>query len=488
MLLTEKVTMKWNARTKRHYEEKGYIFTNFGDRFDVKVGDLSSGSSLLVEYECSGCRETMKIGWRDYRKCTKKDESHYCQKCSRAGFIKWVSFYDWCHDNLSDKEADEIILRWDNDMNVDNLGNKITPKDISHGSYKTYWFKCLEHVDHMPEQKRIHDFTSNGQTGSIKCNLCKTISVTHPHFIKYLVNKEDALRCSIGSHKQIPVKCPNCGYEKSMDIHILARSGFGCTKCSDGFSYPEKFILNVLEQIGVSFRPQLSKTMFSWCKNYLYDFYLDNTNCIIETHGSQHYEDVRGGNWGTLSEIHDNDNHKEQVARKNGINNYIILDCRYSNIDFIKNGILKSVLPKLLGFKESDINWLKCHGSACSSMVKQTCDLWNDGTENTSKIAEKLGVSRGTVIRYLKQGAMSGWCDYSPGDQMKKVYTLMRATPAINRRKAICLTTGEVFSSQYDASKKYGAWDVSKCCKGKRSHSGFHPETGEKLEWAYCED
>ena len=56
----------------------------------------------------------------------------------------------------------------------------------------------------------------------------------------------------------------------------------------------------------------------------------------------------------------------------------------------------------------------------------------------------------------------------------------------------ICKTTGEIFNSYQEAEEAYpnsGAskCNISRCCKGIRQSSGRHPETNEKLVWAYIE-
>ena len=484
MLITEIALTRWSGNNKKYYEDKGYIYTKNGDEFEVEVGNLSSGSNALVEIRCDGCGNVLKRKWGDYKRRIKNGSNSYCVKCARSGFKKWTSFHDWCYLNLTKEEAAEILLRWDYDLNIDNLGNMITPNDISYGSYKEYWFKCSNHLSHTPEQKCVHDLTGNGQMGSVKCKQCNTISITNPSLVEFLVNKNDAYRISMGSHKLIPVKCPNCGYEKKMDMHTLSSKGFGCNKCSDGVSFPEKFISSMLTQVGVSFVTQLSKKSLQWCGKYKYDFYLPDFDCIIEAHGRQHYEEVTGSKWHSLEETQRNDKNKELLAIKNKVTNYVVLDCRNSEDEWIKNSVTKSILNRLLKI-ENGVNWVKCAEGMCSTLVKVASDMWRGGIRSTTEIYNKLGISEERARAYLKRGVMLGWCDYDPKEAMEKVYSLMRITTAVNRRMVSCLTTGEIFDSQKEAREKYGASDVSACCRGKRKHSGFHPVTGEKLAWEY---
>ena len=100
----------------------------------------------------------------------------------------------------------------------------------------------------------------------------------------------------------------------------LTTRGFKCRLCDDGFSYPEKFVYNFLKQLNIPVITQLNKKHFSWIGSYRYDFYLNQCDCIIETHGKQHYIDDHGMD--RLLKEQENDKNKEQLARNNGIQNY----------------------------------------------------------------------------------------------------------------------------------------------------------------------
>jgi len=196
---------------------------------------------------------------------------------------------------------------------------------------------------------------------------------------------------------------------------------------------------------------------------------------IIETHGLQHYE-VGNSKWGgNLIETQKNDLDKEWLARENKIKNYIVLDCRRSTTEWIKNSIMKSRLPKLLNFKESDIDWLKCHEYACNSLVKTVCDLWNSGITKLKEIADKLQICESTTINYLRQGVELGWCNYKSKEYIYK--------------QVICLTTREIFITAAEAGRKYNVNDsgILACCKKTGKTAGENINTGEKLKWMYLD-
>lgn len=477
--------MKWNARTRGHYESKGYIFTKTGNEFMVSTEDLTDGSGVFIDVQCDGCGIVTKRTAVDCKRRAREDGKHYCIKCAHNGHEKWINLEEWCRNNLSDNDATRLLSRWDYDK------NKLSPKEVSFGSAginkKGYWFKCLNHLDHESVQRNINSLTSGKQT-TIDCHQCSSIAIVRPDLVKFLVNKDDSYKYFIGNSKtKIPMKCPECGYKKEMSPNQLTRhNSFSCPRCSDGVSYPEKFMFNLLEQLGVSLKLQLSKTTFSWCNKAKYDFYIEDFNCIIETHGPQHYVDT-SGDWKdiSLAKTQANDRYKEQLARVNGIEHYVILDCRGSEMQWIKNSIMQSNLPQLLKFREASIDWVACDEHARSSIVREVCALWNEGTKRVLHIADKLKISRSSVRRYLMQGVQLGWCGYDSKIERKNNYKR-------RSKQVICLTTNQVFNSQLEAGRKYNV-DVStigRCCSIRQRYkwnksAGKHPITGEKLEWEY---
>lgn len=110
-------------------------------------------------------------------------------------------------------------------------------------------------------------------------------------------------------------------------------------------------------------------------------------------------------------------NTKKELAIFNGINHYIVLDCRESNADFIKSSILNSELINL--FDLSVIDWNKCALDSCKSNIVMACDLWNNGTHSTKEISEIMCLTRTTIITYLKKGTKYGICDYDGKEQMR---------------------------------------------------------------------
>jgi hypothetical protein len=510
MLISKTAMVRWSSLNKKRYEDKGYIFTKMGYEFKVKVEDLSNGSEVLVDIQCDGCDEILsERRWDSYKKYVHEDGKYYCVKCANKLFASKKatktklknskSFYQWCYDNLFKEEADIIISRWDNDLNVDENGNKLSPKDVSYNSQglngKGYWFKCLDHPEHTSKLKRISNFVKGEK--SLNCNQCNSISITNPELIKYLVNKEDAIKYSKGANNKILMKCSDCGYKKERSINTLLRRGFGCNKCSDGVSYPNKFGFGFLDQIknlNIILNFQTEKT-FNWLKfKFKYqlrkgfiDFYfeINGREYGIEMDGGFHSKDNKM-NGQTKEESKFIDDEKDRLCREHKIK-IIRINSDKSEMEWIKNSIMNSELPKLLKFKEEDIDWLKCHEAGCKNIIKVVCGMWIKGTKNILKIANQIKVDKATIRKYLKQGAKLGWCDYNSEEENIKNRTLGHQK---RNKQVICLTTSKIFNSIKQASTKYNIQGstISACCKKINKSAGKNPETGEPLKWMYYDE
>lgn len=309
--------------------------------------------------------------------------------------------------------------------------------------------------------------TSEGNLKSGKgCPVCKNkktlkgfndVATTHPQFVKYFVNIEDAYTHTFGSEKRVLVRCLDCGLEKKMMVCQLLTYGISCKQCHDGISYPEKFIHNILTQLNTEFKTQLNRTSLEWCSNKRYDFYLPKHGCIIEAHGDQHYKkgfDSVGGR--ALEEEQENDKLKRELAMQNGIEHYIELDCRKSELEWIKNSVMNSDLPNLLNFKEEDIDWIECEKYCTTSLMVQTIKLWNNKKEYefTTDVANRIGINRATVCTYLKRASKLGMVHYIPEEESKR-YNKINNTRENNTSSKRVICENMTFPSLKECSEYY---------------------------------
>lgn len=257
-----------------------------------------------------------------------------------------------------------------------------------------------------------------------------TVYDTDKWMIPYFINPNDAKTHTFGSNEKGLLHCPICKIPKeNMRICTLHRDkDIHCEVCWDGFSYGEKYTYSLLKQLGLQVKRhkyfEWSKNVHSeipsLCGNKEYDFHIkiNNEDCVIETNGLQHYEECSFSRRG-LYEEQENDKLKEKIALENEIRNenYIMIDCRYSNPQFIKENILNNEKMKNK-FDLSKIDWNKCDQEALKPYIIKAIDYYNEGI-NHMKIADIMEIDFKTVKRYLKRAREHGLCDFKTINELR---------------------------------------------------------------------
>lgn len=236
------------------------------------------------------------------------------------------------------------------------------------------------------------------------------IATTHPQLIKYFVNEEEAHRFKANSNRKIDLKCPVCDSRKKIQLIQLTKQGFSCPNCSTGVSYPEKFVTEMLKLLGVEFKTQYDEIH----KKYRYDFYIPLLNMIIETHGIQHYEGHRHPAWSTHEKEHENDINKWMLAQLKLCEDlkYVVLDCRESKMEWIRNSILNSELNNL--FDLSRIDWSYIAKQSEPGLMNQIIKCYKETDLNAVGISKELGLSSNTIRKYLRRATELELIEWEP--------------------------------------------------------------------------
>ena len=351
-----------------------------------------------------------------------------------------------------------------------------------------------------PNGHKWETIFSNFQQGH-RCKTCMIkkstsetcIANTDPWMIDLGMSREDAEIHTSRSGDKIVITCPHCGQQKEIRIvNMYKTKSNGCC-CSfynnnillnDNSSFPEKFITELLNQLNIKYKREYKP---EWSNGKRYDFYFeydDKKRCIIETHGGQHYDKsiftCCGGR--TLQEEQENDELKEQLAYKNGIDYYIELDCRKSELEWIKNSVKNSELNNL--FDLSNIDWMQCEEFALSNRVKEVCDYWNNKEEHETitNLTKIFNLSTSTINKCLRKGTKLGWCNYNGREQILKG---MKKSNNYNIKPIMILKDNipiDVFESAREIDRqseelfgvKLHHQPISEVCNGKRkTYKGF---------------
>lgn len=383
------------------YRDKEFNVTILEYIYKPKVSD--------IRVECNGVEKTYGIGHFKNGKIG-----------TLIGYITSDHIYE-VGDVLKSETRDLTI--------IDCLRD--SGKDYNGKVYKIYCNKCgFDSSRHYRCGEYNEEYTT--KEGHLKrgrgCPCCSSeitspninsIAITRPDVAKFLLNKSDGYTYSDNSHYEVDFKCDKCKSIRICSMELASKRGFICDKCSDGISFPEKFMSSVLSQLNLNFRREVDTRSLKWGGIYRYDFMIDD-NIIVETNGMQHYKDSSGSTFTkTLEEEKANDKNKEELAIKNGIKYYISVDCRYSDGEYIKNSILNSKLNELYDLK--GIDWVKCleaTNTVLLELVQRVKLIYPDA--GTSFVANELNISKGIVRKLLKKGASLNMFHYNPKEEMRK--------------------------------------------------------------------
>lgn len=382
----------------------------------------------------------------------------------------WPGFNDLATRNP------ELASEWHPYKNGD-----LTPDMVfSNGSQRVWWYLPYDVPDdYQIESVRGKHFDFEWEASinnRAKGSRCPFISgrcawkgyndmwTTNPEIASLLVNKEDGYKFMMNTDKRLEFKCPECGntvFKKPRQI-LNDHNQFLCPKCGDDYSFPEKFVFNVLDQLGIDFVYQLSRTYFDWCQKYRYDFYIKESNMIIEVNGRQHYQETSRTK---LKEVINNDEIKRQLALDNGIEYYIYIDATISNKDYLCNSIKKSLSCY---FDLSSVDWGKCAENASKSLLAIICKEWDNKKSLIYELSDKYHISYDYVKYYLKKGSEIGLCEFDSKQYQERVKS--DGTSRKQKHKIICIETGEIFNSAFVASQYYNV-DIKKIhsvCRTKK--------------------
>lgn len=293
---------------------------------------------------------------------------------------------------------------------------------------------------------------------------------TRPDMAKLLRNPDDGYKYTYSSHQLLDWTCPICGNVIQATPNKISKCGLYCSRCSDGFSYAEKFITSMLNQLGIEFEHE---KIFSWSDNKRYDFYIQKNNVLIEAQGVQHYK-YTGFNNRTIEEEQANDKYKRDIALQNGIEHYVQLNCMESSMDYIHQSILNSELNII--FDLSQIDWNKCNVDACGTISVEIAKLFNDGY-STKEIASIKNLGLSSVNKYLKKMTESGLCNYNPEESHNN-------SNVDNFGKMVICTDDNKIYKSIGATKDDGyiPQRVSLCCHHQaKTHRGKHFEFYEEV-------
>lgn len=443
----------------------------------TQVVDWKNSYGSVIDFICVGIIGVIKI-LNYYPKENKVDIEYnnivykvYTDTVLNCGFGRNILKLQ----NLNyDYELNEIV-------NVNNAKYKILEHTRNNVNRKAYVVECLK-------CNEVTTKTENQLKDKYGCLVCcgkkskqgiSDMWTTNPEQAALLFNLDDGYGYTQKSNQKVDWLCPICGeIIKDKRINEVSRNGLICPVCGKTKSYPNRLMYALLSNINADFK---NEKVFKWSDNKRYDFYLNKQRIIIEMNGKQHYDKDF---FNTCEEVKENDRYKLSLATNNNIKleNYIIIDARYSELEFIKNNILNSKLSDILDL--SNVDWIKIGLLAELNPMKEACRLWDFGIRDISKIAAHIGYHLSKTSEFLRKGELLGITTYTKKVSHELGFQKISDTKYERYGKPfLCIENGKIFGSSTVAmkvsEKEFGKFIVHKSFQRvideKQEHTnGFH--------------
>lgn len=306
MLITQHLTIKWSPSQRPRYENKGYIFTNYGDEFQCKVEDIPHSSDRFIECECDYCHKIFKKQVKKYykhREIIQKDCCKYCKgkknievKIAKYGTASPYVIGKGIKILENRKIADEKRI-WTQVIDIFNERDYELLSESYVSNNTPIYYICNKHKDegiqyidwcHLQSgrgckkcgEERAHDkqrfsyeYVKNVIEEEFKDDKCKLISNTYTSYNDY----------------NLQIRC-ECGDTFTTNLAWFIRGKRKCNNCNS--SIGEQLVNQFLKENNFVFEREYEIHPKEWDNPLYYDFYIPYLKTAIEYDGEQHYKPV----------------------------------------------------------------------------------------------------------------------------------------------------------------------------------------------------
>ena len=380
------------------------------------------------------------------------------------------------NNKIKEKYGDKYTVigeyqKWDMPIKIkcNNCGYDFdrTPNSLTAKGRKTHCPRC--------EGKLTSSVVVEGIT-----DLCST----DPDIADLLEDKTVGKKYKRNSIFETWFICPDCGHRHFDKIKNVTKRGFKCKCCGCTSLYPNQFLYNLLDILGVEFRPEYQLDGYK----YRYDafFIYNNKKYLVEMDGAYGHGCVDTASR-TIDEQIKDDANKDIIALQNG---YILIrvDCKYTGSDdkfeYVKNSIYNSELLRIFSITDEDLN--EANYRASIPKIKTVLSLWDDGIRSYDVFGDKLHSCRPTIRNLLHRCSDFGLIKKSYQDICSEMRIASNKKLAISKGiPVICNETGEIFYSISEAERQTG-FHIRSFFSQNRKYAGVLPD-GTKLTWTKLE-
>jgi hypothetical protein len=349
VLISQKVTIKWHNRSRKYYENLGYVFTKIGRDLIVDVQDLQAGSEVRVKYICDYCNEVKEKPFKNITKSRVNNVKDCCNmiKCMNAKREEKRIADGVPLEKSLPALYPNLIKEWDYQHNSKN------PEEFTAYSSSKVWWNC--------EKGHNWEASIGKRTGYGRgCPYCAGRRVCDDNNLEFInpdlakewhkekngsLTPKDVTSCS---GKKVWWECGE-GHEWKAKISGRAW-GTGCPVCAQ--SKGEKKIREWLEANKIQFELEyrFDGLLGVGGESLKYDFAIFDNNGVLsyllEYDGKWHYENHLDAT--RLEYVRNHDIRKTRYA---AINRITLLRIEYRDFDKIEDllSMILSPVKKLEG-------------------------------------------------------------------------------------------------------------------------------------------
>lgn len=373
MLLTKTVTVKWYYKTKEHYINKGYIFTNFGDEFEVKVEDLSKGSHIIIENTCDYCGEKCKPkAYATYIKLRKDVEKDCCEKCQSqkvndVNMVKYGGHYNKTAEGknkISKANTGKSFKVKNLKYDIDFCRKEFLKKNLL--LLDSEYISCMHQMNYICLKHEEIGVMKKSLSQVLNCVGCPQCAIeinsnkqrlTQEQVEKKVLDFTNGTCILVGKYTsykdEIELKC-SCGniFKYSSLANLRRRLTRGCPSCNQ--SRYSRIVEEWLIKNKLKYETEYKYDDLKGNKNNLkFDFSCHHFNVLIEVDGELHFFDKM------KNEIEFNKQNKyDKLKNDYCINNNIKL-IRIPYWDFNNEEYVIKVLDNIILNNKDDIHIVK---------------------------------------------------------------------------------------------------------------------------------
>ena len=236
MLIDKEIKTRWSGSNKRHFIEKGYIFTKIGDEIIVKTEDLKDKSSIKVKVKCDCCGIEKNIKYYVYTNSLKQHNGIYlCKYCNGKKKAKY-----------SIKDIKEYLYNFNyeliDDMGYHKVNDKIKIK-CDKGHIYTTEFNVVLQGCKCPHCYKLSKFgegnpryNPNLTDEQRQANISRHSDLNYRRWIKD-VFKRDNYTCKCCGKRGANLNAHHLdGYDNFIDKRLDIDNGITlCEKCHKNF-------------------------------------------------------------------------------------------------------------------------------------------------------------------------------------------------------------------------------------------------------------